>query len=108
MLAEGKNLPTNSLCVVGRVAATKCRRDRWRSMDLQPAPSTIVKTYPPRGPMQQFRFAESTAFDCFRCGQAKKSKLITVYRQDWSRRLCNGCYGRLLSIYEIKAGTAPD
>ena len=78
------------------------------SREVQPAPSAIVKTYPPRGPMQQYRFAESTAFDCFRCGQAKKSKLITVYRQDWSRRLCNGCYGRLLSIYEIKAGTAPD
>jgi hypothetical protein len=31
-----------------------------------------------------------------------------VYRQDWSRRLCNGCYGRLLSIYEIKAGIAAD
>lgn len=77
-------------------------------MDFRPAPSTIVKTYPPRGPMQQYRFAESTAFDCFRCGQAKKSKLITVYCQDWSRRLCNGCYGRLLSIYEIKGGTAPD
>jgi hypothetical protein len=75
---------------------------------LQPAPSTITKTYPPRGPLQQHRLAESTAFDCFRCGQAKQSKLITVYRQDWSRRLCNACYGRLLSIYEIKAGTAAD
>ena len=27
---------------------------------------------------------------------------------DWSRKLCNGCYGRLLSLYEIKAGTAAD
>ena len=34
---------------------------------------------------------------------AAPSKLITVYRGDWSKRLCNGCYGRLLSIYEIKA-----
>lgn len=75
---------------------------------MQAAPSNITKTYPPRGPLQQHRFVESTAFDCFRCGQAKKSKLITVYRQDWSRRLCNGCYGRLLSIFEIKAGTAAD
>jgi hypothetical protein len=31
-----------------------------------------------------------------------------VYGGDWSRLLCNGCYGRLLSLYEIKAGTAPD
>jgi hypothetical protein len=58
--------------------------------------------------MQQFRFAEGSAFTCFRCGDAKKSKLITVYGGDWSRRLCNGCYGRLLSLYEIKAGTAAD
>jgi hypothetical protein len=34
--------------------------------------------------------------------------LITVYNDDWSKRLCNGCYGRLLSVYEIKAGTAAD
>jgi hypothetical protein len=52
--------------------------------------------------------SESTAFNCFRCGEAKKSKLITVYGTDWSRRLCNGCYGRTLSLYEIKAGTAAD
>ena len=68
-------------------------------------PSTVAKTYPPRGPLQQFRFAEATAFRCFRCGSTKKSKLITIYASDWSRRLCNGCYGRLLSLYEIKAGT---
>jgi hypothetical protein len=75
---------------------------------MEPVPSNVTKTYPPRGPLQQFRFAEATAFCCFRCGQTKKSKLITVYSGDWSRRLCNGCYGRLLSLYEIKAGTAAD
>jgi len=71
-------------------------------------PSSVVRTYPPRGPLQQFRFAEATAFQCFRCGQSKKSKLITIYNGDWSKRLCNGCYGQLLSLHEIKAGTAPD
>ncbi|KAB2919914.1 MAG: hypothetical protein F9K29_03375 [Hyphomicrobiaceae bacterium] len=75
---------------------------------MQPVPSTITKTYPPRGPLQQFRFADSTAFDCFRCGQAKESKLITVYQGNWSKRLCNACYGRLLSLYQIKAGTASE
>lgn len=73
---------------------------------MEPVSSTVVKTYPPRGPMQQFRLADSMAFNCFQCGQSKKSKLITVYRNDWTKRLCNGCYGRLLSLYEIKAGTA--
>jgi hypothetical protein len=79
-----------------------------RAEDLEPVPSTITKTYPQRGPLQQFRFAESTAFRCFRCGDTKKSKLISVYGGDWSRRLCNGCYGRLLSLYEIKTGAAAD
>ena len=34
--------------------------------------------------------------------------MITIYASDWSRRLCNGCYGYLLSLYEIKAGTKAD
>jgi hypothetical protein len=75
---------------------------------MKPVPFEIEKAYPPRGPLQQYRLTQSAAFSCFRCGQSKKSKLITVYGDDWSRRLCNGCYGRLLSIYEVKAGTAPD
>ena len=74
-------------------------------MQVEPVPSILTKTYPKRGPLQQFRFAKATAFKCFRCGNSKKSKLITLYSGDWSRKLCNGCYGRLLSVYEIKAGT---
>lgn len=73
-----------------------------------PVPSEIKKTYPARGPLQQYRFATATAFECMRCQTAKKSKLITIYNSDWNSRLCNGCYGRLLSIFEIKAGSRPD
>ena len=75
---------------------------------MEPVPSKVTRTYPQRGPLQQFRFAESTAFRCFRCGTTKKSKLITIYQGSWSRRLCNGCYGRLLSIYNVKAGDGPE
>lgn len=64
----------------------------------------ISKEYPKRGPLGQFRFDKSLSFNCFRCGQTKISKLITIYNNDWDKRLCNGCYGRLLSIYNIKAG----
>jgi len=64
----------------------------------------IVKEYPSRGPLCQFRFENSISFKCFRCGQSKISKLITIYNKSWNRRLCNGCYGRLLSIYAIKTG----
>lgn len=75
---------------------------------MEPVPSSISKEYPQRGPLQQFRFANGTAFKCFRCGDTKKSRLIAIYNGNWARRLCNGCYGRLLSLYEVKAGTAPD
>lgn len=73
-----------------------------------PIPSELEKEYPPRGPLRQYRFRDATAFHCFRCGVSKEAKLITIYAGDWDRRLCNGCYGRLLSIHEIKSGTADD
>ena len=73
-----------------------------------PVPSDLQKTYPQRGPLQLFRFSTPTTFQCFRCGATKKSKLIANHTGDWSKELCNACYGRLLSLHEIKAGTAPD
>ncbi len=75
---------------------------------MKPTPSELENDYPVRGPLHQFRFKEASAFHCFRCGTSKKAKLITIYNEDWNRRLCNGCYGRLLSIYNIKAGTGSD
>ena len=73
-----------------------------------PIPSRLTKEYGARGPLHEFRFAESVSFHCFRCGASKKSKLIAIYLEDWERRLCNGCYGYLLSIYAIKASSEPD
>jgi hypothetical protein len=75
---------------------------------LKPVPGSLAKVYRPRGPIQQFRFADASSFICFRCEQAKKSKLIAVYNQDWSNWLCTGCYRHLLSIYKVKAGTQAD
>jgi hypothetical protein len=46
---------------------------------------TVTKTYASRGPIQQFRPSESTSFSCFRCGDNKNSKLVTVYYGNWSR-----------------------
>ena len=71
----------------------------------QPFRYEITKTYPQRGPLQQYRLATSTSFVCFRCGTGKTSKLVSTVKADWDRLLCNGCYGRLLSIWEIKAGS---
>jgi hypothetical protein len=79
-----------------------------QTMSIKPVPFEIEKTYQARGPLQQYRLTQSAAFSCLRCGESKKSKLVTIYGYDWSKRLCNGCYGRLLSIYEVKAGMAPD
>jgi hypothetical protein len=33
----------------------------------------------------------------------KTSKLVTVFAGDWAQLLCNGCYGWLLSVYNVKA-----
>ncbi len=68
----------------------------------------VLKEYAARGPMQQFRLEAAAAFHCFRCGADKVSKLVTVYGSDWKQLLCNGCYGRLLSIFTIKKGTEAD
>ena len=75
---------------------------------MKPVPSTITKTYPQRGPLQQVRRTVATTFDCIRCGASKKSKLVVVYGGDKSKLLCNGCYGELLSLHDIKAGTAAE
>lgn len=74
----------------------------------KPVPSRLLRTYPPQGPLTQFRFAESTSFVCFRCGSPKVSKLLCVYGGDWSKLLCSGCYGGLLFIYETKSGATAD
>lgn len=75
-----------------------------------PAPPfvDVLKVYTRRGPLQQYRLAKPISFRCIRCGQIKTSKLISAYDNDPDRRLCNGCYGRLLALYEIKIGTLPD
>jgi hypothetical protein len=69
---------------------------------------TAVRAYDPRGPLQQYRLPASHTFTCWRCGTTKTSKLVTVVDTDPQRLLCNGCYGRLLSLWEIKAGDLPD
>jgi hypothetical protein len=71
-------------------------------------PGQITKTYPTRGPLQQYRLAASTTLDCSRCGQRKISKLITVVDGQSDKLLCNGCYGRLLSLWKVKSGDLPD
>lgn len=68
----------------------------------------IIKSYPQRGPLFQYRLAESTTFTCCRCSKDKKSKLVSLIHNQWGRLLCNGCYGLLLSVWNIKSGDLGD
>lgn len=64
----------------------------------------VVKAYPPRGPLSQRRLKVATAFQWFRCGVTKRSKLVTLLEDNWLQLLCNGCYGNLLAVYQVQAG----
>lgn len=66
-----------------------------------PSQFEVIKAFPPRFQLQQFRLASATDFSCARCETKKKSKLIAVEGGDWDKSLCNGCYGALLA----KSGT---
>jgi hypothetical protein len=62
----------------------------------------INKEYPKYGPFSQFRFEKPLSFDCFKCGHSKTSKLLAIYNSDWSQKLCNACYGEMLSEFNKK------
>jgi hypothetical protein len=76
--------------------------------ELPDLPGEIIKVYPPRGPLRQYRLAASATFACSRCGLQKTSKLVTVVDGKVDALLCNGCYGRLLSLWDVKASDLPD
>jgi hypothetical protein len=59
-------------------------------------PVDAKKSYPKRGAFQLFRFDHLTQFECNVCGETKKSKLIAIRADDWSRKICNGCYGEII------------
>jgi len=62
----------------------------------------IVKHYAPKGNLQLFRYDSSAPFECWRCRKTKVSKLQAVVSLEQPRIICNGCYGYLLSLAEIK------
>src|SRR5437870_781662 len=65
----------------------------------------IQKEYAPRCGMRLIRLADSHIFTCSRCNQAKRSKLFARPDIAPGRCLCNGCYGYLLSVFDIKKGS---
>lgn len=57
----------------------------------------VVKEYPQRGQLRQYRLARPTSFTCNRCSLENVSKLVATVNGNWDALLCNGCYGWLLS-----------
>jgi hypothetical protein len=58
-----------------------------------PPPEKIVKEFPREGDNQLFHLGKLHKFQCVRCEARKKSKLVAVPGGDWSKLLCNGCFG---------------
>lgn len=62
-----------------------------------------IERYPPRGNLQLIRYDRAAPFECWRCRKTKVSKLQAIANLERPRIICNGCYGYLLSLAEIKA-----
>ena len=62
-----------------------------------PPPEKIVKEFPREGDLQLFRLEKPHELQPARCQAVKKSKLVAVQGGGWSKLLCNGCYGLLMS-----------
>jgi hypothetical protein len=56
-----------------------------------PPPEKLVKEFPREGDLQLVRLERLHEFQCVRCQQKKKSKLVAVQGGDWSKLLCDGC-----------------
>ena len=59
----------------------------------------IIKLEIPYGELQQFVLEKISEFTCLRCKKNKVSKRVAIHKNDWSKQICNGCYGFLLSKY---------
>ena len=57
----------------------------------------MIKKFGQKNEYQQYRYEKVVEFSCFICNKEKKSKLVVVYEEDWSKIICNGCYGTRLS-----------
>jgi hypothetical protein len=63
----------------------------------KPSQLEVLKEYPARGALQQFRLTKATKFTCSRCNKDKTAKLVVTKDGNWESLMCNGCYGFMLS-----------
>jgi hypothetical protein len=47
--------------------------------------------------LQYINLDDSITFKCFRCNKEKTSKKFAIYDNDENKKICNGCYGDILS-----------
>jgi hypothetical protein len=57
----------------------------------------IKKTFDPVGRLQLFSFEVVQGATCAHCDKKKKAKKWAILDGDWGLRICNGCYGQVLS-----------
>ena len=66
------------------------------SQDAKLSRPDVLREYPLRGVLQQFRLIKVTTFTCNRCNREKTSKLVATTDGNWQNLICNGCYGSVL------------
>lgn len=59
-----------------------------------PPRNKITKKFPAYGALRLYRLADPVDFHCHRCRTAKTSKNLATSDGDWSKPVCNACYGR--------------
>lgn len=62
-----------------------------------PPPEKVIKDLPRKGDLQLLSLEKLHEFQCVRYQVKKKAKLVAIQAGDWSKLVCNGCYGLLLS-----------
>jgi hypothetical protein len=57
----------------------------------KPSHLEVLKEYPARGALQQFRLTKGTKCTCSRCNKDKTAKLVVIKDGNWESLMCNGC-----------------
>jgi len=67
-----------------------------------------IKKYTPRHALQLFRLTNPAMFQCARCTRAKKSRRYALSDKHPGYKLCNRCYGRLVSMLDVENIALPN
>ena len=57
----------------------------------------MIRKYADKSGYQQYRYEKIVEFNCCLCKRQKKSKLVVILNDNWSKIICNSCYGNLRS-----------